>query len=75
MTVGIEFPNGITSFGKTVLEKPENVREISNLVSMACGKPMNIKYIPNANTARQITNEDALQNLANDSDIPFNIIE
>ena len=75
MTVGIEFPNGITSFGKTVLEKPENVREISNLVSMACGKPMNIKYIPNGNTARQITNEDALQNLANDSDIPFNIIE
>lgn len=75
MTVGIEFPNGITSFGKTVLEKPENVREISNLVSMACGKPMNIKYIPNGNTARQMTNEDALQNLANDSDIPFNIIE
>lgn len=36
---------------------------------------MNIKYIPNGNTARQITNEDALQNLANDSDIPFNIIE
>ena len=38
MTVGIEFPNGMTSFGKTVLEKPENIREISNLVSIACGK-------------------------------------
>ena len=24
MTVGIEFPNGMTPFGKTVLERPEN---------------------------------------------------
>ena len=26
MTVGIEFPNGLTSFGKTVLEKQENIK-------------------------------------------------
>ena len=75
MTVGIEFPNGMTSFGKTVLEKPENIREISNLVSMACGKEMQIKYISTNNTVHQLSKEEDLQNLANQSDIPFNIIE
>ena len=75
MTVGIEFPNGMTSFGKTVLEKPENIREISNLVSIACGKEMQIKYITQNNQVHQMTNEEDLQNLANQSDIPFSIIE
>ena len=71
----IEFPNGMTSFGKTVLEKPENIREISNLVSIACGKEMQIKYITQNNQVHQMTQEENLQNLANQSDIPFNVIE
>ena len=75
MTVGIEFPNGMTPFGKTVLEKQENIREISNLVSIACGKEMQIKYLTQESKERQITNEESLQNFANQSDIPFNIIE
>ena len=75
MTVGIEFQNGMTSFGKTVLEKPENIREISNLVSMACGKEMQIKYISTNNTVHQLTKEEDLKNIASESDIPFNIIE
>ncbi len=75
MTVGIEFPNGMTSFGKTVLEKQENKREISNLVSMACGKEMQIKYINGVTEQHQLTNEESLQNFAKESDIPFNIIE
>ena len=75
MTVGIEFPNGMTSFGKTVLEKPENIREISNLVSIACGKEMQIKYISTNNTVHQLTKEEDLKNIASESDIPFNIIE
>lgn len=74
MTVGIEFPNGMTSFGKTVLEKQENIREISNLVSIACGKEMQIKYIEKNDQVHQISQEETLQNLANQSDIPFNII-
>ena len=73
MTVGIEFPNGLTSFGKTVLEKQENIREISNLVSMAEGKPMQIKYIVGSSKVTKITNEQTIQNLANNSDIPFTI--
>lgn len=75
MTVGIEFKNGMSAFGKTVLEKPENVREISKMVSMACGKPMDIKYISNDTQVNQISQEESLQQFANDSDIPFNIIE
>lgn len=76
MTVGIEFPNGMSSFGRTVLEKQENIREISTLVSMACGKEMQIKYvIPDSQQKHQMTNEESLQNFANESDIPFHIIE
>ena len=74
MTVGIEFPNGLTSFGKTVLEKQENIKEITNLVSMASGKPMNIKYITNVGNVRE-TKEPNIKSIANDSDIPFHVIE
>ena len=75
MVVGIEFPNGMTPFGKAVLEKQENIREISNLVSMACGKEMQIKYLEQNNNQPKLTNEENLQQFANQSDIPFNIIE
>ena len=74
MTIGIEFPKGMTAFGKTVLEKQENIREISDMISIACGKEMQIKYINNNSQVHQMTNEENLQNLANESDIPFNII-
>ena len=75
MTVGIQFPNGMTPFGRTVLEKPENIREITNLVSMACGKEMQIKYIAVPQEIENKNIETDLQNIANESDIPFNIIE
>ena len=74
MTIGIEFPNGLTSFGKTVLEKQENIKELTNLVSMASGKPMNIKYITNVGNAGE-TKEPNIKSIANDSDIPFHVIE
>lgn len=76
MTVGIKFPRGLTAFGKTVLEKQENIKEISTLVSMACGKEMQIKYIAEMkNQAVEYKPEDDIQKLANQSDIPFKIIE
>ena len=75
-TVGIKFPKGITAFGKTVLEKQENIKEISNLVSMACGKDMQIKYLSDMQSqVTQHNPEDDIQKLANESDIPFNIID
>ena len=75
MTVGIEFPNGLTSFGKTILEKQENIREISKLISIACGKEMQIKYIDKALPKQEINNAQDIQNLVNGSDIPFNVVE
>ena len=74
MTIGIEFPKELTPFGKTILEKQENIREISTLVSMACGKEMQIKYIT-PEKKHELTREESLKNLTNGSDISFNIIE
>ena len=75
-TVEIRFPKGINAFGKAVLEKQENIKEISNLVSMACGKDVQIRYISdNQNQVVSHNPEDDIQKLANQSDIPFNIIE
>lgn len=74
-TVEIKFKNGMTSFGKAVLEKQENIKEISNLLSMACGKNVQIKYVSDAQNQVIAHNpEEDIQRLANDSDIPFNII-
>ena len=74
MTIGIEFPKQLTPFGKTILEKQENIREITTLVSMACGKEMQIKYIT-PEKKHELTREEDLKNLTNGSDISFNIIE
>ena len=75
MTLGIEFPNGLTSFGKTVLEKQDNIREISRLVSIACGKEMQIKYISETPKEVKTSREEDIQKFANDSDIPFQVID
>ncbi|MBQ2835498.1 MAG: DNA polymerase III subunit gamma/tau [Clostridia bacterium] len=76
MTVGIEFPKGLTPFGRTVLEKPENKTEISNQVSIACGKEMHIKYIDTKpQDADEMSEEEELSKFANQFDIPFDVIE
>ncbi len=76
MTVGIEFPEGLTPFGKTVLEKPENKTEISNQVSIACGKEMHIKYIDSKpQEESEMSEEEELSKFANQFDIPFDVIE
>lgn len=75
MTVGIEFPKGITPW-KNSLEKPENKIEISNQVSIACGKTMQIKYIDTKpQDSGEASEESELSNFANKFDIPFDIIE
>lgn len=68
MTVGIVFKKGITPFGRTVLEKPENMQYLIQVVSQMCGKEMRIKLV----------DESAETNKSNDingdNDMPFNII-
>ena len=76
MTVGIEFPNGITAFGKTVLEQPENKNELIKQVSMACGKEMRIQYIDMKNASEQEqANAGSIEEFAKGLDIPFNVID
>ena len=71
-TIGIEFPKGLTAFGKTVLEKQDNLQELTNLVSNACGRDMQIKYIE-PEPEEIITNEQEISNFANGNGIPFSI--
>ena len=76
LIVGIQFPKGINTFEKTVLDKQENIKEITKLVSMSCGKAMQIKYIDmssNLNINNSV--EDDIKNLAKESDIPFEVID
>lgn len=72
----IIFTKPITSFAKTVLEKQENIRELTTLASIACGREVNIKYVTqSANEVKTKDRVQDLQELANGADIPFNIVE
>jgi len=44
MVIEIEFPNGLTAFGKGVLEKPENKNELIKVISQEMGKSMQVRY-------------------------------
>ena len=76
MTVGIAFPKGLTAFGKTVLEKTENITEIEKRVSMEFGKPMKIKYIDESKKEKCESDKiNPIENFAQDFDLPLNIID
>ena len=70
-SVEIEFENGLTAVGKTILTKPENQEEISSLISQETGKQMKIKYV---DKKQQDVNNNAMNGL-NDLGISINIIE
>ena len=75
MTIGIEFPNGMTAFGKTVLEKPENQNELQKRISIACGQEMNIKYIDLKNQKTNKSEKTGIESFAKNLDIPIIIEE
>ena len=75
MTIGISFPKGLTPFGKTVLEKNENIAEIERKVSMEFGKPMKIKYIDGSKQSEPQTEVNPIESFSQDNDIPFNIMD
>ena len=74
MTVGIYFSKPLSPFGKTVLEKEENRREISRLVSISLGKTMNIKYMEEAPKIAEEKKED-IQQIAEGNNIPFKFVD
>ncbi len=72
LTLGIEFPNGLTAFGKTVLEKPENMQELVKQVSIEAGKEMRIKLIDlKASNKLEAKSDNGLSSLG----ININIID
>ena len=73
LTIEIIFPNGLTKFGKDLLEKPENMQEIVKLVSMECGKEMRVKYVDAVDYVAK--KENNLEDMVKGLDIPVNIIE
>ena len=73
-TVAIKFNTFLSGIGKTVLNKQENIKELTSLLSNACGKDVQIRYVEGAVAKEQPhTPVDDIQKLANDSGIPFNI--
>ena len=75
MTVGIELGKGITKFGKTVLEQPDNKQELVKLVSMQAGKEMMIKYMDKIEPVQKEEKPKETGAEIGNLDIPFNIIE
>lgn len=74
MTIGIVFTNGLTPFVKSVMERPENMQELTRLVSIECGKEMRIKLLDNQDEIlKQKAKEES--NPIQDLDIPINVIE
>ena len=75
MTIGINFPKGLTPFGKAILEQPENMSEIVKQVSIGFGKPMRIKLIENNDAVDDIKKSLTTNDISKELDIPINIIE
>lgn len=64
-TIGINFLNGMTSFGKAVLSKKQNIESIEEQVIKLFKKKMNIKFI---NKSNEIV---VFQSDINTDDLPF----
>ena len=75
MTVGLSFPEGLNAFGKSILEKPENITELSRTFSMEYGKDMKVRIIENVDALPKKEEKNELESMAEDLDIPFNVIE
>lgn len=75
MTIGIQFPKGINPVAEMFLESIENVEEIKRLISIACGKEMQIKYLDTSQTSAKTNNKSDIEAFANEQNIPLNIIE
>lgn len=77
MTVGIVFQNGLTPFVKSIMEKPENIQELTRLVSIECKKEMRIKLLDCQDEilAKKAKEKDSASMLQDELDFPINVIE
>ncbi len=77
LTVGIVFQNGLTPFVKSIMEKPENIQELTRLVSIECGKQMTIKLLDCQDEILQkkAKQKNPEEQVIEELDIPVNVIE
>ena len=73
MTLEIDFPNGMSKVAKDFLSRPDTKQELKEIVHLACGKEMQIKYV---DEKKENTNSEfnEFEKFIGDNDIPFNII-
>ena len=74
LIIEVIFLNGITPFGKSLLEKPENKNEIERLITVACGKEMKVKFV-DAKEHLQKQQEQSIEEKVKEVDVPINIVE
>ena len=72
--VGIEFPKKVTDFAKKVIEEHENKAFIEKIVSMEQGSNMQIRILEK-NKGKKETKKTSIESIANELDIPINIID
>ena len=72
MTVGIVFPNGITPFGRSILDKPDSINELTKLISLELGKTMQVKYI---DAKKPETTKGGIDDISKEIGMPINIID
>ena len=77
LTVGIVFQNGLTPFVKSIMEKPENIQELTRLVSIECGKQMTIKLLDYQDEVLQkkLKEKNPEEQVKEELDVPVNVIE
>ena len=73
MTLVIEFPNGLNPMAKTMLENPANKQNLKEMVHIACGKEMQIKFVDTKPQELEF-GENSFESFAQKTNLNFNII-
>lgn len=74
MTIEIEFPKGLNDVTRGVLENPINMQKLKNVIHIASGKEMQIKFVdllPEKNKK----SESSIESFAQNMEIPFKMVE
>ena len=74
MTIEVIFISGLIPSIKSILEKPENMKELKELVSVQCGKEMNVKFVDAKEHLQRIQKQNVEEKVKN-LDIPINIVD
>lgn len=72
-TLLIEFEGTLSDFGRNVIEKADNKKELTSIISKVSGKNLKIKYVDNkqGSVKPKNNNEDLIENLG----IAINVID